>query len=376
MKPIYNLITVSTILLFLGCGNSENKTENSIEQNDDRIEISKVQFNHNKMVLGSLEKKSFPTGIKVNGVIDVPPENRAVVNSITGGFVKTIPLLVGDIVKKGQKVATIENPEFVSMQQEYMEVKEQLNYLKSEFDRHNTMYNENIISKKVFLKSESQYKTATAKYNGLKKQLSMINISPTRVEQGHLTSIVNIYAPIAGSITKVNVSKGTYVSPSTSILEIIDNSHIHLELSVFEKDIMNIKKDQRIVFSIPESSDKTYEATIYLVGTSIQDNRTIVVHAHPEDDAQKFLTGMFVKAEIITESKSAMALPENTIVESDNEYYVLVLDEENDDSYFFNQVKVYKGKTYNGFSEIKDSTHIKVTDKLLVNGAFNLIGVE
>lgn len=376
MKPIYNILIVSAILIFLGCGKSENKTENTKAQNDDRLKISKAQFNHNNMVLGNQEEKAFPTGIKVNGVIDVPPENKAVVNSITGGFVKTIPLLVGDIVKKGQKVATIENPEFVSLQQEYMEVKEQLNYLKSEYNRHNTMFNENIISKKVFLKSESEYKTTTAKYNGLKKQLSMINISPTRVEQGHITSVVNIYAPISGSVTKVNVFKGTYVSPSTSILEIIDNSHIHIELSVFEKDIMTIKKDQNIVFSIPESSDKTFEASVYLVGTSIQDNRTIIVHAHPKNDAQKFLTGMFVKAEIITESKIAMALPENAIVESDNEYYVLVLDEENEDSYFFNQIKVQTGNTANGYTQIIDHQLIAKTKKVITRGAFSLIGNE
>jgi cobalt-zinc-cadmium efflux system membrane fusion protein len=374
MKPIYKILTLSIILTILACENSENEAAISIEKSDDRIKVSKAQFEQNKMALGSLEEKTFPVSVKVNGIIDVPPENKAVVNSITGGYIKTIPLLVGDIVKKGQKVATIESPEFVRMQQEYMEVKEELNYLKSEYERQNRMFKENIISQKVYLKAESQYKTANASYRGLKKQLSMLNINPIKVEEGYITSIVNIYAPISGSVTKVNVSKGSYVSPTTSILEIIDNNHVHIELALFEKDIMTIKKDQKIIFSIPEASEKTYEAKVYLVGTAIEANRTIKVHGHPQDDSQYFLTGMFVNAKIITDDTIAMALPENAFVSLETDIYILVLDEEKDANFYFKQVKVQTVKTANGFTELKDSKALKKTDKVLVNGAFSLIG--
>jgi cobalt-zinc-cadmium efflux system membrane fusion protein len=374
MKPIYKLVTLSIILTILGCGNSENEADVSIEHSDDRIKVSKEQFKQNNMALGSLKEKVFPIRVKVNGMIDVPPENKAVVNSITGGYIKTIPLLVGDIVKKGQQLVTIENPEFVRMQQEYMEVKEQLNYLKSEYERQNKMFKEDIISQKVYLKAESQYKTANASYKGLKKQLSMLNINPRKVEEGQITSIVNIYAPISGSITKVNVSIGSYVSPTTLIVEIIDNDHVHIELFVFEKNIMTIKKEQKIIFSIPEASDKTYEAKVYLVGTAIEANRTIKVHGHPQDDSQHFLTGMFVNAEIITDNTIAMALPENAFVSLENDAYILVLDEEKDANFYFKQVKVEAVKTANGFTELKDFKALKKTDKVLVKGAFSLIG--
>ncbi|TBN00226.1 efflux RND transporter periplasmic adaptor subunit [Hyunsoonleella flava] len=375
MKHIYNILTISLLIVVFGCKNSESESNAAADTNvDNRIIISKQQFKHNNMALGSLEEKAFPVSIKVNGIIDVPPENKVIVNAISGGYIKTIPLLVGDKVKKGQVLVTIENPEFIKLQQNYMEVKEQLNYLKTEYERQNTMFKENIISNKVYLKTKSQYKTATASYNGLKKQLSLLNISPSNVEQGFLTSVVNIYAPISGSITKVNVSKGSYVSPTKSILEIVDNSHIHLELSVFEKDIMSIKKNQSILFSIPEASKEVYEASVYLVGTSIEDNRTIKVHAHPENESHHFLTGMFVNAEIITAKSKALALPETAITENDKDNYTLILDEETDNNYYFKQIKVAIGKTYNGYTEIENTDLIKNSDKLLTQGAFSLIG--
>jgi cobalt-zinc-cadmium efflux system membrane fusion protein len=376
MKRITTIIyTTLGLLLFLNCVNSEKASDNPVSQDtDERIQISKIQFDQNKMVLGSIEQQAFPSSISVNGMIDVPPENRAVVNTTMGGYIKTTPLLEGDVVKKGQSLVTLENPEFVTMQQDYMEIKEQLNYLKAEFDRQKTMLEENITSQKSYLQAESSYKTAMAKYNGLRKQLTMLNISPSRVENGEITSVITLYAPIDGSITKVNVSKGTYVSPATSIMEIIDNTHIHLELSVFEKDIMKVKKGQKIAFKIPEASNETYEAEVHLVGTTLNENRTIKVHGHPLDDSTHFLTGMFVNANIIVSQSNANVLPESTIVEIEDEFYVLVLDEINDTDYFFNQVKVNIGNTVNGYTELKTNTAFKATDQLLVKGAFGLIG--
>ncbi len=378
MKRIIHITcTTFLLLIFMTCANSEKATDISVSQDiDDRIQVSKIQFDQNKMALGIIEEKAFPITISVNGIMDVPPENKAVVNSTMGGYIKTTLLLEGNAVKKGQPLVTLENPEFITMQQEYMEVKEQLNYLKAEFDRQKTMFEEHISSQKSFLKAESSYKIAMAKYNGLRKQLTMLKISPANVEKGNITSIITLYAPISGSITKVNVSKGTYVSPATSIIEIIDNSHMHLELSVFEKDIMKVEKGQRITFKTPEASDDIFQGDVHLVGTAIGENRTIKVHGHPLDESNKFLTGMFVNAEIVTDDKNAIVLLETAIVDLEGEHFVLILDESNNKDYFFNQIKVTIGNTSNGYTELLKNTNIKETDKLLVNGAFNLIGNE
>jgi len=149
-------------------------------------------------------------------------------------------------VRKGQVLVTLENPEFIKLQQEYLEVNEQLSYLKSEYNRQVSMKAENITSQKSFLKAESDYKTAVAKHTGLDKQLRMLHISPSIVRSGTISSVVSIYAPISGSITKVNISKGSYLSPATEILEIIDTDHIHLELSVFVEGYYEDKKGQEI----------------------------------------------------------------------------------------------------------------------------------
>jgi cobalt-zinc-cadmium efflux system membrane fusion protein len=376
---IRNLYIIALLgFVLVSCGEkTTDQTEPSsqTEAMDDRIQVTQVQFDQSKMSLGGLEEKSFPTVVTVNGMIDVPPGNRAVVNASMGGYIKTTPLLIGDIVRKGQLLVTIENPEFVALQQQYMEVNEQLTYLKAEYDRQVTMRAENITSQKSFLKAESEYKTAVARHTGLDRQLRMINISPASVRAGEISSVVSINAPISGSITKVNVSKGSYVSPATEILEIIDNDHIHLELSVFEKDILKVKKGQEIDFKISEASSAIYKAEVHLVGTSIEANRTIKVHGHLEDESGvNFLTGMFVDASIVINSAFAKALPSSSIVTVDEISYILVLDEKQGDTYYFRQAEVEIVQESEGFSLVQFNTDLAADTQFLTKGVFNLLG--
>lgn len=375
-------IKISAFLLFFSlltsCGNNNSSTETTIELNEGNnnlIEVTQAQFQQGDMALSTMEEKSFPVVVNVNGMIDVPPENRAVVNATMGGYIKSTPFLIGDQVVKGQVLVTLENPEFIALQQSYLEIHEQLSYLKAEYERQQTMKTENITSQKSFLKAESDYKTAIASYNGLQKQLQLLSINTNQVKAGNFTSIVNIYAPISGYITKVQVTKGSYVSPATAIMELIDNDHIHLELSVFEKDVMKLKKGQEITFKIPEASQETFKAEVHLVSTSIDENRTVKVHAHINDSTQQhFLVGMFVEAAIITSTVKAKAIPTDAFVMIDDVANVMVLDKQEGATYYFRQEQVQVFENYEGYYRVAPTEKMHATTQFLSKGVFNLLG--
>ena len=379
MKSFQYITFLLFMLLLMACGESENKSENTaMPLEEELIEISEAQFEGSKMQLGEFTEQSFPLVVRSTGMIDVPPQSRAIISSFAGGYVQKTPLLVGNKVRKGQVLATLENPEFVEMQQSYLETAQQLTYLKSEYDRQKTLVEEQISSQKSFLKAESDYKSALAIYNGLKKKLQMLNININAVEAGNITSEIALYAPIHGSVTKMNISKGTYVSPADVIMEIINTDHIHLELAVFEKDILKIKEGQKIVFNIPEALEDTFEAEVHLVGTSIDTkNRTVTVHGHLEDDKNhNFALGMFVDAQIITESSQALALPVDAIITLDDKYYVLLINSKEEARYVFDQKEVTIGSSFNGYTMIKNKDDFTEKDLFLVKGAFNLIKAE
>ncbi|MGB5667110.1 MAG: efflux RND transporter periplasmic adaptor subunit [Maribacter sp.] len=382
MKSFQKLPFILIVIVVMACGDSTNtyETKNKDEAPSDvmSIQITKTQFDNSAMQLGKITEQPFPKVVQTTGMIDVPPQNRAVISTFAGGYVQKTPLLVGNKVRKGQVLVTLENPEFVEMQQNYLENAEQLTFLKSEYDRQKTLMEEKITSQKNFLKAESDYNRALAMYNGLKKKLQMLNINTKSVEEGLITSVVTLYAPIDGSVTKMNVTNGAYVSPADEIMEIINTDHIHLELAVFEKDILKVKEGQKILFKIPEAVENSFEAEVHLVGTSIDTkNRTVKVHGHLDDDRNhSFAVGMFVDAQIITESKKELALPNDAIVSRDTKNFVLVNVADNANSYSLNQKEIIVGDSFNGFTMIKNKDDFNENDSFLVKGAFNLIQEE
>ena len=371
MKNRYILLVS---FIFLACGNQEKTPETVTEtiENSNQIEISKQQFESEKMQLGELTEYIFNTKVKVNGIIDVPPENKSKVSTFIGGYITKIPLLIGDKVKKGQIVATLKNTEYIEIQQQYLEIAEQLTYLKSEYNRQKTLFDEKITSQKNYLKAKSSYKSSLASYNGMQKKLKMLNINPIGVEEGKITSTINLYAPINGYITKVNFSNGSFVSSTSELLEIVNTDHIHLELNVFEKDILTIKKDQKILFKVPESSNKTYNAEVHLVGTSINNDRTIKIHGHISNEKNiQLISGMFVEANIIVTSKEAISLPKSAILKSEIDTFILTLIKEENGNLFLEKTAVTIGLENEKYVEVLNFKELE-NKKILTKGVFML----
>lgn len=377
------LLVLTIVSAIYSCGNNEEtpKDVNSGESTAKKgqITLSVAQFDGSNMKIDKLIEKDFPVSVAATGVIDVPPENKAVISSFADGYVRQTPLLIGDSVKKGQFLLSLENPEYIQMQQDYLDAMEQMKYLKSEYERQKTLIEENITSEKNYLKAESDYKRNFAKYQALRKKLQMLNLSPDAIEKGSISSQIRIYSPITGSITEMNINNGMYVSAAQNLMQIIDRDHLHIELDVFEKDLMNIKKDQEIKFSIPEANNDTIEGEVHLVGTSINsEKRTVKVHGHFKDESlkNKFATGMFVEAQIQTAEKKAKALPTESIVSLDNTNYVLILVDRTDSGYVFKRREVKLGDVYNGFTVITNSKDFKPDDQFVTKGAFPLIKEE
>ena len=323
MKKILYIATLAVVLF--SC--KESKTDEIAPKDDDLITVTTAQFQSSGMEIASPNEQNFDVTVKTSGKIDVPPQNRAKVTTFMSGYVKSTTLLVGDKVKKGQPLLVLQSTEFLDIQKDYMEVAEQLTFLKSEYDRQKTLFDEKITSQKNYLKADSDYKRAKAMHQSLRAKLVLLNINPKNVEKGNLTSTITIFSPISGDIVIMNANVGMYVSPSDVILEIVDTDHLHLELAVFEKDILKVKIGQKITFKVPEASKEVFNAEVHLVGKSIEGNdRTINVHAHLDDAIkQKLLTGMFVEANIITDSKKGLAIPADALLtENDKNYLILI----------------------------------------------------
>ena len=261
----------------------------------------------------------------------------------------------------------------LDIQKDYVEVAEQINYLKSEFERQKTLYNEKITSQKNYLKAESDYRQAKGMYQGLREKLLLLNINPANVEKGRFTSVITLSSPISGDITVMNANVGMFMSPSDVILEVVDTNYLHLNLSIFEKDILHVKQGQNISFTIPEASKDVFTSKVQLVGKSIENkDRTISVFGvlNPSDKS-KLLSGMFVEAGIVISSKKGLGIPVDALITENNKYFVLLL-QENKGNYIFKKTLVNIGEKSEKYVEILPNETINENSKIVTKGVFDL----
>jgi cobalt-zinc-cadmium efflux system membrane fusion protein len=380
MKNIFLLISLLGLGL-VACG-EKNRTESEAAmavadaspEDENTVLVTQAQFDAIGMELGQFTNMVFPRTILTNGYIDVPPKSRAAVSVYYGGYVKGLDLLPGQWVRQGQILFVLENPDFVQMEQDYVEAKAQLAYLESDYERQKTLAAEQIAAQKNFLKAESDYQVQQARIEGLRKKLELLGLNLEKVEAREFTSRVNIYSPISGFITAVNTSSGSYLNTSDVAVEITNTEHLHLELEVFEKDIQALRKGQKISFRVPGAAGMTYAAEVHLIGSIVEgENRVVRVHGHLENEkeAHQLIPGMYIEAEIITESNSALAVPEEAVVNVEDNNFILVQKNKSADGYSFDKQLVLTGRRTNGMVEltnIPDGTGI-----ILKKGAFNLI---
>ncbi|WP_209331113.1 efflux RND transporter periplasmic adaptor subunit [Lunatimonas salinarum] len=371
-----SFLFVLSLLVLSACGKGNDQSIEIDQEGDpNEIIINQVQFEKAKMQLDSLADHVFADAILTNGTVSIPAEGRFEVSSYFGGNIVVFDLLVGQKIQKGQVLFTIENPQFVQMQRDYLDAMSQLSYLKSDYERQKTLRAENISSQKNFAKAESDYKSTLAITESLRKKLQMVNIATTELDASKITSRANIYAPISGYIESINVNQGTYLNPSDIALSIINKDHLHINLHVFEQDAVSLQADQLVTFYLPDNKSREFKGKIFLLGQSINEKRMLNVHVHldNEKEGELLVPGMFIEAKIGIKSNKKTALPTSAVINSDEVNYVLVLDKQENDLYYFQKVKVDIGLQDDKMVEILNANDFDTNALFLTNGGFQLI---
>lgn len=376
MKYTYLVFTLLISVIFLeSCGTSSTKTA-SDESLNSFVSLTQKQMETGEIRLDSLQIHAFDGEIQTNGYIDVPPGNKAIVHAVMNGYIRDISVLEGDFVRKGERLITIENADFIELQQNYLEAKAQVTYLKSDYERQKNLANEAVSSQKTYLKAEAEYRATLSRATGLGEKLKLLGFNLKSIEQGNFSAIAQISAPIEGYVSAVNVTKGSYLDPQIRALEITNLDDIHLAFELFEKDINRIRINQRISFQLPDSDSKQYSGTVALIGKTISGSkRMIPVHGHVSDrkNAPALLPGMYVKGTIFTDQMTALALPEDAIVKVNDKFFVLVLDHQKEGTNYFLRKEVTIGENKNGFTEVRNATDFPSGTQFVTNGAFGLI---
>ncbi len=372
------MVFIALTTLYACNSSTENeKSNNTAEQNtgnQNKYFLTKSQLKESGMELTKIVSDTFYDKVSAQGFLDVPPSNKAVISAFMPGKAENVHLLAGSYVKKGDLLLNIVNPDFLILQQNYLKAKEDLQYLKKEYLRQKTLAQDSITSQKKLQKSRNQYVNMLANFKTLQQQLTLLNFNLKDIEKGNFTPSSPVYAPISGYVTCLNITKGSHVNPSDIIMEIVDDSHIHLELRVFEKDVLKLKINQPIEFIIPDMNSTSYKGYVRLIGKKIDpESRTILVHGHLTGNHPVFVSGMYVEAQILTGSFEGLSVPATAIVKLEENYFILRLLKESKEGYEFEKIQVIPGITKGKSTQIKGAGSLKAGQTILGKGAFFLI---
>jgi len=392
-----------------GKSNSTTETAATEEKHEDEHEntstatLTEEQMKTIGVELGVIEEKELTSSLKANGILRVPNQNKASVNSIYSGVIKTLLVQPGSKVGKGQTIATISNPDFIQAQSQYLGVNAKITFAELEVKRQKELNEGNAGALKNLQSAETELRSLRTLKSTLAQQIQLMGINPARLANGKLISVLAVTSPISGVVSDVKVQMGSYVDVTTPVAEIVDNSQLHLDLSVYEKDLPNLKNNQLIHFTLTNNPGKEYDAQIFSLGSSFEgESKAVSVHAKVMGDKTGLIDGMNVTAIISLQKATVPAVPTDAIVNiAGQDYIFMVTDKHAENEHHeagkdtvkhdakeahdhketkagseeekgttFEKIPVAKGTTEVGYTQITLLKEIPKDAKIVVKGAF------
>lgn len=399
MKTIHLSTAVLAGFLLFSCGRdkrsgAESGTKTEEHTTEQRVVgLTPEQTKTIGLVTSGIEQKAFTNTLKVTGKLEVPPQNKASVTSLYSGVIRSIDVQPGSTVQKGQLVATITNIELSGIQQQYLSVAAQLRLAELEVARQDELVRGNAAPLKNLQKAQSDLSSLRAQQSALSKQLSDLGVAVSTIRNGNISSTIRITAPIGGTISEIHTRIGSNVDANTPMAEIVNNSRLHLDLYVFEKDLGAIRRGQTIHFTLTNRPGVEYDAQIFSIGTAFTDEtKSIPVHAEVRGDKTGLIAGMNATAIISLDSKMALTVPGDAIVTNGGNDYIFIRTDKQTAAHSeeggagkeqdekpqtatinFERIQVVRGATELGYTEIKPVSALPGGAQIVTKGAFFLM---
>jgi membrane fusion protein, heavy metal efflux system len=408
IKLIFGILALAFFITACGTSSTKESDEHGDHEEEGHeegvVSLTEQQMDAIGLKLVQIEKRTLNIAVSASGVLEVSPQDKADVSPIIGGVVKSIKVFEGDKVRKGQILASLEHPDFIQLQQDYINTINSLDYLEKEYVRQKKLYEEKVGSGKDFQKTSADYLNSKSNAEALKVKLNMLGINSVEVAKGTIYPLVNLTAPIGGIVSLVETNVGSYIEPLTKVFEIVDNDKIHADLMVFEKDLDKIKIGQKIHFSTTGVPDKDLEAKIFAISPAFEQNpKAIHVHANITTKNANLLPGMYIKGKVIANDIEADVLPEHAVVTEEGKTFIFVKkvgeehdhghekEEQNSDEHAhesdkdehdegheegkwgFEMVEVITGATSNGYTEVKLLKPLPKNAQIAGSGAYYIL---
>jgi len=390
MRAKYLLI-VSVIITTIACNRVKTEVPVENHESENVVILNENQQHALNLKTGTIEMRNITTLVKTNGQLEVPPASSADVTAVIGGNVREILVFDGDKVRKGQSLAILEHPDYITLQEDFSETANRLEFLEKDYLRQKELFENNVGAGKDFQQAKADYNTAKSRFQGLRSRLELLNLDPTKVMAGDISKEIRIVAPINGYINHVNIKVGTYADASSKLFSISDITAIHADFMVYEKDVHLLHIGQKIDFTVSNRPGEELTATIFAIGKEFEANtRAVHIHAKLDKKVENLIPGMYTSGHIHTNIKPTQTVPNDAVVTEGTKSFIFIVDNEaihaegevgkesGDNGYgvestVFRMVEVITGQVNDGYTEIKLLDPLPEDIRIVLNMAYYLL---
>jgi membrane fusion protein, heavy metal efflux system len=366
-----NKLIITLLLgLIIACKPSTTNKVNAKKEVINTVKLNDAQLKNAQLSTGKLEQKTMSYKLKVNGKISIPVQNAISISAPLGGYLKWTNLTEGKQVKKGEIIASLEDQQYIQIQQDYLSAKAQFSGIEKEYLRQKSLNANKATSDKIFENAEATYLSQKILIKSLSEKLKLIQVNPDQLNETNLSRNINIYSPINGFVRSVKTTIGRYVSPTEVLFELTNPSDLYLSLTVFEKDINKLKIGQEIIAYSNQSSQDKFKGKIQTIGKDISADRSLTVYCTFNTKDQTLIPGMYMNAEIDVASSLEYVIPNEAIVKNEGKEYVFI--QQNPTT--FKMIEVISGTSDNGLTQISIPNSANTADDIFVTkGAYTLL---
>lgn len=373
MKATYFFLLAS--LALIACGGNKQANANDEEPEGELTEatLTPRQMAAVGIEVGPTQRKTLAQTIAVSGQLGLDPQSRAEVSPLVGGVVRSFAVHEGQTVRAGQVVAYVENTDIVAMQRDYLAARQDVATAHQEAERQRLLEQSGAGVKKTLQQAERDEAVARASMQGLAQQLAQLGIDPKAVAASKMQTRIPVKSPIAGVVGSVRVSIGSYVDMQTPMMTVVDNTKLHCDLRVFERDIPQLRIGQDVELQLTNDRSVRLGGKVYDINSAFDDDsKAVKVHASlTRRPAAHLMPGMYVQGAISIGEREADALPTEAIVSKEGKKYVYqVCGKGKDGSTTFRPVEVSTGASAQGFTETTVVGEAKPSDLYALKNAF------
>lgn len=332
---------------------SDGKPGEHEDEGGQIIELSEEQIDEIGIELATAGGGKIEVSVSLPGEIAINTDRMVHIVPRVPGIVREVKKKLGDPVKAGEVMAVIRSRDLADAKAGYLAAIERYDLAKTIFEREEKLWKEKISSEQEYLDAKKGFAEAKIQMRSVEQKLHALGFSEEYLEklpleqESQLTTF-EITAPFNGTVIKKHIVLGGVVKDDVDVFVVADLDTVWVDLHVYPKDLMKIKKGQKVVISAGQTMPDAEGVICYVGPVVVAESRTALARVVLPNSTGVFRPGLFVTAKVTIDNVEAdVIVPKDAVQTLDGKKYVFIKDEHGFEPSFVNL-----GQSNAGFVQI------------------------